>query len=180
MLKIDNKKFEKLRRAQNLSFFCLYRISRKFIMAKFPPVGPLWVTHRPDSNLEFYFLWIQCKNLHFTNYLRLRAICHTILQNDTKGSKRSWLPQGHSHEDYYSKNTTKYTIAKGYIRKMEQRNESLWQGTLQKWTWYCGWVTFDLKRVQRPACFAPSQRLALHSFQNNWLYEIHKSKNKRL
>ena len=35
-----------------------------------------------------------------------------------------------------------------------------------------------LKRVQRPAFFVWRQWLASHNFENIWLYEIHKNKNK--
>ena len=36
--------------------------------------------------------------------------------------------------------------------------------------------TLHLKDIQRPACFAWGQRLALRSVQDIWLYEIHKTK----
>ena len=46
-----------------------------------------------------------------------------------------------------------------------------WNQCLVRW--------LHLKGVQKPACFAWSQWHASHSFENNWLYEIHKNKNKR-
>ena len=37
----------------------------------------------------------------------------------------------------------------------------------------------DLNGLQRPGCFARIQQLALHSFQNNSLHDIHKNKKKK-
>ena len=73
-------------------------------------------------------------------------IYHTILQNDTKGSKRSWLHQGHSLKEYQSKKNLIFNYENLYTNNGTEKRDSMGTGNFTKMNmgWWLSYIWLDL------------------------------------